>query len=123
MNVTIIGDTTVGKNVGSAALEDTDNPNNKYGLLPIIVKMFNSEWYSGYDKGFVPLGSNLVRDLQLPMKKLGDVQEPLLARALELIEGSSTGGRKEQTQGEVLDPLMMSIDKKSRTNQLIIDTN
>ncbi|MDX1629202.1 MAG: S41 family peptidase, partial [Fulvivirga sp.] len=94
MNVTIIGDTTVGKNVGSIPFEDSKNPDNTYGILPIVIKLANKDGYSGYDNGFVPLGDNLVSDIQFPMTPLGDINEPLLARAVELITGQSTGGRK-----------------------------
>lgn len=121
MNVTIIGDTTVGKNVGSIPLDDEDNPNNPYGILPIVLKIFNSQGYSDYDEGFAPLGENVVSDFQQPMRALGDTRDPLLARAIELIEGGSIGGRKLRTEGEPFTPIMTSIDKKGRTNRLIID--
>ncbi|UII32379.1 S41 family peptidase [Fulvivirga ulvae] len=121
MDVTIIGDTTVGKNVGSIPIEDQDNEDNEYGILPIVFKIFNSEMYSGYDNGFSPLGDNLVNDFQYPMKALGDIEEPLLARAIELIQGSSTGGRQARATGEGFTPIMTSVDKKQRTNRLILD--
>ena len=121
MNVTIIGDTTVGKNVGSALIGNTDDPDIHYGLLPIIFKIFNSQGYSGYDNGFTPLGENLVNDFQQPMLQLGDIQEPLLAHAIELIEGTSVGGRKARIESEAFTPIMTSIDKKKRTNRLIIE--
>lgn len=121
MDITIIGDTTVGKNVGSIPIEDTENEDNEYGILPIVFKIFNSEMYSGYDNGFAPLGDNLVNDFQYPMKALGDIEEPLLSRAIELIQGSSMGGRQARTTGQEFKPIMTSVDKKQRTNRLIMD--
>ncbi|ELR68933.1 Carboxyl-terminal protease [Fulvivirga imtechensis AK7] len=121
MHVTIIGDTTVGKNVGSFPIENTKDPNIHYGLLPIVFKIFNSQDYSGYDNGFTPLGENLVNDFRQPMLQLGDIQEPLLARAIELIEGTSVGGRKPRIESKEFTPIMTSIDKKRRTNRLIIE--
>lgn len=121
MNVTIIGDTTVGKNVGSIPIQDTENTDNNYGLLPIVVKVFNSDGHSDYDEGFSPLSGNLVSDFQQPLKALGDIEEPLLARAIELITGTSTMGRKYERPAEVLTPIMTSIDLKERSNRLILE--
>ena len=122
MNVTIIGETTVGKNVGSIPLEDDNNPNNEYGMLPIVFKIFNSEMYSGYSNGFTPQGDNLVDDLQFPLRALGHVEEPLLERALALISGSSTGGRQARVAEVVKEPIGSSLDYKQRSNRLIFDT-
>lgn len=117
MNVTIIGDTTVGKNVGSIPIEDEQNPENDYGLLPIVFKVFNSNDQSNYDHGFIPSAENHVTDYSLPLKSLGDIEEPLLARAIELITGSSTGARKRTVKATEVVPLMNSIEIKP----LVID--
>lgn len=121
MNVTIIGDTTVGKNVGSIPIEDKDNEENEYGLLPIVFKIFNSEMYSGYDNGFTPLGDNLINEFDYRLQPLGSVNDPLLARAIDLIQGTSTGGRQARISSETVKPIATSLDKKIRTNRLILD--
>ena len=61
INVVTIGDTTVGKNVGSATILDYENyypnlnPNHKWALQPIILKMSNSLNQSNYGNvGFAP---------------------------------------------------------------------
>lgn len=123
MDVYLIGEKTVGKNVGSIAIEDTENPNNEYGMLPIVLQTFNSEGKSDYDTGFIP--NDEVIDFQLPMMQLGDVEEPLLARTMELITGttgrmSTTSIAKEKSDYQVT-PITSSIDNKLRSNRLIIE--
>lgn len=120
MDIFLIGDKTYGKNVASIPFEDKDNPENLYGILPIVLKIYNSEGKSDYGNGFEP--NVQVDDLQLPMKALGDVEEPLLAEALGLITGS--GARiapPVESKYQVVKPVMSSIELKPRTNRLIMD--
>mgnify|MGYP005726375869 FL=1 len=95
MNVTQIGDKTEGKDVGSNPFYDyidinrTINPKHKYMLLPITFKNYNSEGVGDYSEGLLP-------DIELPetlsnMGVLGDVEEPLLKKALEYISGQTSG--------------------------------
>lgn len=93
MDVVIIGNTTVGKNVGSVPIEDTEDPGNHYGLLPIVFRIANSLGQSDYADGFSPGAEFQVEDLQFPLRQLGDVREPLLAAALAEIEGQLSGRR------------------------------
>ncbi|MTI22343.1 PDZ domain-containing protein [Fulvivirga sp. RKSG066] len=120
MNVTIIGETTVGKNVGSIPFEDTDNEDNNYGILPIVIKLANSEDFSDYGQGFTPLAENKIRELDFRLIQLGDVNEPLLARAIELIAGTSTGGRKAARVKNEVTSLGSSIDKHLRSNRAVL---
>jgi carboxyl-terminal processing protease len=120
MDVYLIGDKTVGKNVGSIPIEDRENPENEYGILPIVFQIYNSEGFSDYSQGFVP--NDVVKDITLPMKQLGDVEEPLLARALEVITGSGARMKPQEADREnVFEPIGSSIDAKLRTNRLIYD--
>lgn len=93
MNVVLIGETTVGKNVGSIFIEDTKNENNNYGLLPIVLRTVNANGNAEYEAGFKP--DYEVKDVVLPLKALGDLSEPLLSKAIELISGEpvSTAAR------------------------------
>ncbi|MEM7107417.1 MAG: S41 family peptidase [Bacteroidota bacterium] len=90
IDVIVVGDTTVGKNVGSVPFGDSNNENNNYGILPITFQIENVLGQSDYAQGFVP--NILVNDLQLPLKQLGDSNEPLLSAALATISGN-LGGR------------------------------
>ena len=123
MDVFLIGEKTVGKNVGSIPVDDKENPKNTYGLLPIVMQIYNSQGYSDYTNGFEP--DALLEEFKaLPFRQLGDVQEPLLARAIQEITGvvaakdddKVTNGRKLS-----MEPLASSLDAKTRTNRLIYD--
>jgi carboxyl-terminal processing protease len=119
MDVVLIGEKTVGKNVGSIPFEDKKNDENPYGILPIVFEIANSLGDSNYGNGFAP--NYAADDFTFPMRELGDRNEPLLATALSVIGGE--GGRiaPDKTPREVLTPIMTSIDRKARTNRLIFD--
>ncbi|PIB27801.1 S41 family peptidase [Maribacter sp. 4G9] len=99
MNVVHIGTTTVGKNEGSITFvddpengnfydperEDRINPENQWALQPIVSRSENSAGFSDYSDGLIP-------DIELEedvtnLGTLGDVNEPLLARAIQEITG------------------------------------
>lgn len=125
MNVVIIGETTVGKNVGSVPIDDQENPENEYGILPIVFRTYNSAGNSDYANGFEPTMDNVVEEFrQLPLEPLGDPSDPLIGRALELMGinvPGSIGGRFAPQQvfipGEVLD---FSVDKKVYSNRMYL---
>lgn len=80
MDVFIMGDQTTGKNVGSIALDDEDNEENTYGILPIVSQSFNSLDQSDYTTGFTP--DILVKESQERLLPLGDVNEFPLRTAI-----------------------------------------
>lgn len=101
LDVVHIGTTTVGKNQGSRTFvdnpqrgnlydpdeEDEINPDNQWGIQPIISQVQNSAGFSDYADGLVP-------DIELDedvtnLGPLGDPNEPLLARAIQEITGAS----------------------------------
>lgn len=95
MDVTIIGETTVGKNVGSVTLYDSEdylksstlNPNHTYAIQPIISQLANSDGFTDYIDGFTPDFAVREIDFLENLKPLGDTSEPLLAEALGIITG------------------------------------
>ena len=97
IDVELIGYQTIGKNVGSIPIEDEDNPDNKYGMLPIVLKTFNSLGQSDYDQGFIPTGDNYIDEFDYRWYPVGDMRDPLLKKAIETITGevipSSIAGR------------------------------
>ncbi|SFT66163.1 Peptidase family S41 [Algoriphagus locisalis] len=114
MDVFLIGDVTYGKNVGSIAIEDEENPKNAYGLLPIISQSFNSLDQSDYTTGFVPnvaINENTER-----LQTLGDVNEIMLRTAIEQITGTPSSARVTK-----LDRIELanSLDGKIRMGQMI----
>ena len=93
INVIQIGDTTAGKDVGSAPIYDyvaknVLNPNHKWMIMPIMFKNYNSEGIGDYSAGLTP-------DIALPetlstLGTLGAINEPLLQKALDVISGTVT---------------------------------
>lgn len=94
LNVIQIGDRTEGKDVGSNPFYDyidnnrTINPNHKYLILPITFKYYNSEDIGDFSEGLIP-NFNIPENLA-NLGVLGDVEEPLLKKALEYISGQTT---------------------------------
>lgn len=118
MDVFLIGDVTVGKNVGSISLYEENDPKITWGMQPIVVKIFNSQNQSDYGNGFSP--NILDEDRSLSIYPLGDERETLLAHAIEQITGVNTGGRKKT--GEVWRKSVgHSLDMKRRSFQLVVD--
>ena len=95
LNVIQIGDRTEGKDVGSNPFYDyidnnrTINPNHKYLILPITFKYYNGEDIGDFSEGLIP-NFNIPESLA-NLGILGDVEEPLLKKALEYISGQATG--------------------------------
>lgn len=101
LNVVHIGSTTLGKNQGSLtfvddpengniydeAREDQINPENQWAIQPIISRVENSAGFSDYADGLIP-DIPLEEDI-VNLGTLGDRNEPLLARALQEITGTS----------------------------------
>lgn len=123
MDVTLIGTTTVGKNVGSVTLYDSDdyqksetlNPNHTYAIQPIISQIANSVGFTDYIDGFSPdIEVNEVDYLENWMP-LGDPAEPLLAEALAIITGNA---RIERLPDSGRRPLSYS---DSKPNMIIMD--
>ncbi|WP_338378297.1 S41 family peptidase [uncultured Flavobacterium sp.] len=90
IEVKTIGDVTTGKNVGSVTLYDSPtfgkqnvNPNHKYAMQPIVLKIANKNNGSSYSNGFVPNVPNPEDIGNLGI--LGDANEPLLNVALNYI--------------------------------------
>lgn len=120
LNVVIIGAKTTGKNVGSVALEDEDNPDNNYGLLPIVTKSFNSLDQSDYGDGFIP--DEEISEFQFfPWRDFGDVRDPLLKSALEKITGTSTPGARLKLEDRIM--IGSSLDSKIRSGVMLEDNS
>lgn len=118
MEVFIIGDTTVGKNVGSVSLYKENDPRNKWGMQPVVVKSYNKLNQSNYSEGFIPDVAN--NDNDLVIYPLGDPNENLLSLAVAEITG--VGGRigmpDRKTRGKMLGT---SMDRKHWKFDLVID--
>lgn len=87
-NIILIGDKTVGKNVGSISIYNEKDERNKWGMQPIVVKYLNSLGYSDYTSGFSPNPDNFINEFNYELVELGNTNDPLLNRAIELITGN-----------------------------------
>ena len=93
VTVVQIGDVTTGKNVGSITLYDSPtysktnvNPNHKYAMQPIVLKIVNKDNFGEYTAGITPTTSLPENFNNLGV--LGNVDEPLLNVAINQIIAS-----------------------------------
>ncbi|MCR9082302.1 MAG: S41 family peptidase [Cyclobacteriaceae bacterium] len=114
MDVFLIGDVTTGKNVGSIPFEDEENPQNTYGILPIVTQSANSQDESDYTNGFTPNIS--AREVEERLRPFGDVNEQLLRTAIAEITGQSPSGRFQKLSRS---DLGSTLDHKVRTGRMI----
>ena len=118
MEVFLIGDVTYGKNVGSISIFDDEDPDNTWGMQPIVVKVFNSLDESNYSNGFTPDVED--KDNRLFIEPLGDPDEALLALAIGQITGTAQTGRVMPGK-ESREIIGHSLDEKRRSFNLVID--
>jgi C-terminal processing protease CtpA/Prc len=94
INVIQIGDITVGKNVGSVTVYDSPdfsdenrNPDHRYAMQPIVLKIVNSVGFGDYFNGLQP--DFLLKETISTLGTLGDTSEPLLSLAISKITGTA----------------------------------
>lgn len=95
INVKLVGNKTVGKQVGSITLFDGDdysskniNPNHTWAMQPIVLEITNKNGENN-PNGYIPEVEMFEKPANLGV--LGDPTEPLLARTLEYITTGSKG--------------------------------
>lgn len=93
MEVILIGETTVGKNVGSTVFT---NQERLITMSPIICKIFNKNEESDYSSGFTPDYRVNEREDFSRFLPFGDTDECLLSTALGLI----ATGEQPESEGE-----------------------
>ncbi|MFH6993630.1 S41 family peptidase [Flavobacterium sp. FlaQc-48] len=101
ISVIQVGETTVGKNVGSVTLYDSPtfgkanrNLNHKYAMQPLVLKIVNSADFGEYTDGLKPTYEQLERISNLGV--LGDPSEPLLNLVISKITGATTKKAEEE---------------------------
>ncbi len=94
MDVTIVGEPTYGKYTGMWVIYDTDHEPREHDwcLLPVVMKYANSEGYTDFDDGLTP--DYEVTDYMLYAVPFGDIEDDLLATAIEQISGASIRSAK-----------------------------
>jgi C-terminal processing protease CtpA/Prc len=117
MDVYLVGGTTVGKNVGSISIYEESDPENTYGIQPIVTKLLNSQGQSDYSNGFTAQAADA--DNSLILYPLGDPRETLLNKALQVITGSSAISRTADSP-KAGNLLMHSLDLEKRSGIVTI---
>ena len=84
LTVVQIGETTIGKNLASITLKDKSQ-GSKWAMQPIVLRSENANGFGHYESGIVP-DFEIKEDVR-NLGTLGNENEPLLAKALELITG------------------------------------
>jgi carboxyl-terminal processing protease len=118
MDVFLIGDVTVGKNVGSISIYEDDDPKNTWGLQPIVAKSYNSLNQSDYSDGFQP--NVLNEDNHIQIEPIGDPDEALLSEAVNHITGGG-GARMNKARGVKAEHVASSADFKRGSYYLVLD--
>jgi C-terminal processing protease CtpA/Prc len=84
MEIVTIGDTTHGKYTGAWVMPDDDK---KWAMVPIVLKYANIEGFTDFTNGLVP--NYKVKDDLLNKSQFGELSDPLLAKAVDLIAGTN----------------------------------
>lgn len=99
IDVTIIGETTVGKNVGSVTLYDSPdftkhdvNGSHRYAMQPIVIRTVNKDGFGEYSNGIAPTVEQ--KENYANMGVIGNPAEPMLAEAIARINGTTSPDRK-----------------------------
>jgi C-terminal processing protease CtpA/Prc len=124
ITVVQIGDITTGKNVGSVTLYDSPdfgktnrNPNHRYAMQPIVLKIVNSAGFGDYQSGLEPTFT--LKETVSTLGVLGNTTEPLLNLAIAKITG--TGRVKPSVPGLELDYFNDSKSINGIQNQMYLE--
>ena len=123
MTVVLVGGKTYGKNVGMWFIYEENSKkqkNNRWGMLPIVVKTYNSANKSDYSKGFDPTVKTDEYAV-LPLLPLGDTHELLLEAALNHIGVQKPNAARSAEERFNAQALMSSIDLTPVRNNMIIN--
>lgn len=97
VNVHVIGNTTIGDNLGSITLYDSPdydplqiNPNHTYGLEPVVLTFSNSNDET-YESGISPSLALCPIEDPLDLGELGETTDPILNQVLNYITTGSPG--------------------------------
>ena len=97
IDVIHIGLTTVGKNEGSITIKDEREPRViDWAIQPIIVKLANKDGQGDYEGGLTP-DHEIDENNSLPFSPLGSAQDPLIAKALDVIDPTMARGQLSRT--------------------------
>jgi len=124
LQIVNVGDSTAGKYVGSWTIKDWDangivNPNDKWAMQPIVVKMSNSVGVSDYVLGLFP-DIEKVEDI-VNLLPFGDQNETLLKVVLNDIKGIPQSSMKLKSEVLGLKKVFDSQDHRPFSKQMYIN--
>ena len=123
MTTVLVGEKTYGKNVAMWFLYEEDpqkQKDNRWGMLPVVVKTYNSANKSDYTNGFE---ANVKTDeyAVMPLLPLGDTHELLLEAAFAHIGVQAASGVRSAEKRFDSQPLMSSTDRTPvRQNMIMV---
>ena len=124
IDVVQIGDTTTGKNVGSVTLYDSPtfgkekrNPNHRYAMQPIVLKIVNAAGLGDYYNGLNP--NYPLKETLSNLGVLGNESEPLLSTAIGKITGVSR--MMKQSPAKEFELFKDSKSRNELQNQMYLD--
>lgn len=126
INVIQIGDVTTGKNQASITIKDWNsdgkvNPNHTWAMQPIIVESQNANGFGDYSNGLTP-DIKLIENSE-NMGELGELSDPLFAKAVEQITGIFHSPFIEKTQPQLNDFIDNSKNYTLLGNKMFLDKN
>ncbi|MFD1615253.1 S41 family peptidase [Gelatiniphilus marinus] len=129
INVVQIGTATAGKYQASRTLYDSPNfsrsganPSHTYAMQPLIFKSLNVNGVTDYFNGLSPNPNNILSESIRNLGVLGDKNEPLLARAISIIDGSGRFPITKPTKSEnLIDITGSSKDLLPLSNDMYVD--
>lgn len=110
MDVKIIGETTVGKNVGARTFTNNEL---QIAMSPIVCKIYNTKGESDYADGFTPNDFLYESNDLAHFLPFGDENELLLAKAISLITGGSTSTTQMTTHSLKTTSFVNSIARRA----------
>ena len=120
-NLFVVGERTVGKNVGSWTIEP-ENKDIKWKLQPITFQAYNVDNKSEYSQGFTPdVNAADFEMLGTGLLPLGDLNETLLQAATNKITNKTSQRIKTQRIDGFVSLPTSEIEKRKNTSLMVVD--
>jgi len=115
-----IGDYTVGKFYGSLTIGDSeDPPRHNWAMQPLCFKYANAAGYTDFENGLIP--DYYIRDYLIGAVPFGDLRDPMLSKALEVITGVAPAVKKSAVANidyrTLPDPRQMALSRSIMLNK------
>ncbi len=118
MNTVVIGENTYGKYTGSYVIPDlNDPPRHDWAVMPVVLKYQNAAGYTDFRDGLTP--DYKIEDNLAYAVPFGDVSDPMLGKALELITGQVAIASVKSTHPALILQKIDDLRKKQKRNLFI----